>query len=52
MIFKTPTEISHAEFIPFSKSPALYRDLDKRIDYVIGLDLHQTTLKTLRRTKY
>ncbi|KAH8731699.1 hypothetical protein GQ44DRAFT_697900 [Phaeosphaeriaceae sp. PMI808] len=48
----TPTEISPAELVPFSKDPALYRDLDKRIDYVVGLDLHRTTLKTLRRTKY
>ncbi|KAF2787489.1 hypothetical protein K505DRAFT_379551 [Melanomma pulvis-pyrius CBS 109.77] len=48
----TPTEISPAELVPFSKDPALYRDLDKRIDYVVGLDLHRTTLKTLRHTKY
>ncbi|KAF1973459.1 hypothetical protein BU23DRAFT_589476 [Bimuria novae-zelandiae CBS 107.79] len=48
----TPTEISPAELVPFSKDPTLYRDLDRRIDYVVGLDLHRTTLKTLRRTKY
>ncbi|CBX98975.1 hypothetical protein IAQ61_007417 [Plenodomus lingam] len=48
----TPIEISPAELVPFSKDPVLYRDLDKRIDYVVGLDLHRTTLKTLRRTKY
>lgn len=47
----TPTEISPAELVPFSKDPALYRDLDKRIDYIVGLDLHRTTLKTLRRTE-
>jgi hypothetical protein len=51
-IFRTPTEISPAELAPFSKDPALYRNLDKRIDYVVGLDLHRNTLKTLRRTKY
>ncbi|KAF2007577.1 hypothetical protein P154DRAFT_517251 [Amniculicola lignicola CBS 123094] len=48
----TATEISPAELVPFSKDPALYRDLDKRIDYVVGLDLHRATLQTLHRTKY
>ncbi|KAF2817691.1 uncharacterized protein BDZ99DRAFT_505308 [Mytilinidion resinicola] len=48
----TPTEISPVELVPFSKDPALYHDLDKRIDYVVGLDLHRTTLKTLRCIKY
>ncbi|PVH91536.1 hypothetical protein DM02DRAFT_647288 [Periconia macrospinosa] len=48
----TPTEISPIKLVPFSKDPALYRGLDKRIDYVVGLDLHQTTLKMLRHTKY
>ncbi|CAI6226015.1 unnamed protein product [Periconia digitata] len=47
---ETPIEISPVELVPFSKDPTLYRDLDKRIDYVVGLDLHRTTLKTLRRT--
>jgi hypothetical protein len=51
-ISRTSTEISPAELVPFSKDPALYRDLDKRIDYVVGLDLNRTALKTLRRTKY
>jgi hypothetical protein len=51
-IFRTPTEISPAELGPFSKDSALYRDLDKRIYYVVGLDVHRTTLKTLRRTNY
>ncbi|KAH8723950.1 hypothetical protein GQ44DRAFT_760669 [Phaeosphaeriaceae sp. PMI808] len=49
----TSTEISPTELVPFSKDPALYRDLDgQRIDYAVGLDLHRTTLKTLHRTKY
>jgi hypothetical protein len=51
-ISRTSTGISPAELVPFSKDPALYRDLDKRIDYVVSLDLNRTTLKTLRRTKY
>ncbi|OAL57297.1 hypothetical protein IQ07DRAFT_607424 [Pyrenochaeta sp. DS3sAY3a] len=48
----TPTKISLAKLVLFSKDLALYCDLDKRIDYIIGLNLHRTTLKTLRRTKY
>jgi hypothetical protein len=49
---RTCTEISPVELVPFSKDPMLYRDLDKRIDYVVGLDLDRTTLKTLRRSIY
>jgi hypothetical protein len=33
-------------------SEALYRDLDKRIDFVVRVDLHRTPLMTLRRTRY
>jgi len=52
MLFRTPTKISPIELVPFSKDPALYRNLNKRINYVVGLDLYRTILKTLRRIKY
>src|SRR3954452_24358573 len=47
----TPIEISPTHLCPYS-STSLYSDLDKRIDYAIGLSLSLSTLRTLRKATY
>ena len=47
----TPIEISPTHLCPYS-STSIYRDLDKRIDYAIGLFTSNSTLKKLEQANY
>ncbi|MCJ1426986.1 hypothetical protein MMC29_004889 [Sticta canariensis] len=47
----TPIEISPTHLCPYS-STSIYRDLDKRIDYAIGLYPSDSTLKKLEKATY
>lgn len=47
----TPIEISPTHLCPYSSS-SFYPDLDKRIDYAIGLSLSPSTLEILQNATY
>jgi hypothetical protein len=48
----TTTEISPSSMCPYSEDPSLFRDLDKRIDYAIGLRLSPQERDLLQRGQF
>lgn len=48
----TTVEISPSELCPYSNEPDLFRDLDKKIDYAVGLRLARRHIRDLQDATY
>jgi hypothetical protein len=52
MLYSTMVEISPRSLCPYSDEPALFKDLNQRIDFAIGLRLSKTEKVILHRGRF